>query len=154
MFRLALDLDMVHVPFGGAGPALQSTLAGHTPVAFATLPPAMPLVSAGQLRPLAISSTQRSPALPDVPTLAESGVAGQEAETIVPLLAPAATPRPVVDLLYGEIAKIMALPETGKTLETLGFTALVPPPDEAAARIRQEIGRWAKVIRDARIERQ
>jgi tripartite-type tricarboxylate transporter receptor subunit TctC len=153
MFRIALDLDMVHVPFGGAGPALQSTVAGHTPIAFATLPPAMPLVSAGQLRPLAISSTQRSPALPDVPTLTEAGLAGQEAETIVPLLAPAATPRPVVDVLYSEVVKIMALPETGKMLDTLGFTALVPPPDEAAARIRMEIARWARVIRDAKIER-
>jgi tripartite-type tricarboxylate transporter receptor subunit TctC len=154
MFRLALDLDMVHVPFGGSGPALQSTVAGHVPVAFAALPPAMPLISAGQLRPLAVTASQRSPALPDVPTLAEAGLTGQEAETIVPLLAPAATPKPVIALLYGEIVKIMALPETAQTLETLGFTALVPPPDEAAARIRQEIARWAKVIRDARIERQ
>jgi tripartite-type tricarboxylate transporter receptor subunit TctC len=154
MFRLALNLDMVHVPFGGGGPALQSTVGGHTPVAFSAMPPAMPLIRAGQLRPLAVTASQRSPALPDVPTLAEAGLADQEAETIVPLVVPAATPRPVIDVLYNEIAKIMALPETGTTLETLGFTALVPPPDEAAARIRAEIARWARVIRDAKIERQ
>ncbi len=154
LFRLSLGLDMVHVPFGGAGPALQSALAGHTPIAFTALPPAVPLVTAGQLRALAVTSAQRSPALPDVPTMAEAGLNDQEAETILPILVPAATPRPIIDLLYGEIGRIVALPDTRQTLATLGFDPLVSTPEQSTARIRQELTRWAKVIHDAKIEPQ
>jgi tripartite-type tricarboxylate transporter receptor subunit TctC len=151
MFRLALKLDMVHVPFNGAGPAIQSTVAGHTPIAFASAPPAMPQVKAGALRALAVTSARRAPALPDVPTMAESGLADQESETIVPILAPAATPKAIIDLLYREIAKAIALPDTQRTLDELGFTALVSSPDDTQTRLDNEIARWAKVVRDAKI---
>ncbi len=151
MFRLALKLDMVHVPFNGAGPAIQSAVAGHTPIAFASAPPAMPQVKVGALRALAVTSAKRASALPDVPTMAESGLADQESETIVPILAPAATPRPIVDLLYREIAKVIALPDTQRTLDELGFTALASGPDDTRTRLDSEIARWGKVVRDARI---
>jgi tripartite-type tricarboxylate transporter receptor subunit TctC len=154
MFRLSLGLDMVHVPFGGAGPALQSALAGHTPIAFTALPPAVPLVIAGELRALAVTSAKRSPALPDVPTMAEAGLHDQEVETILPILVPAATPKPIIDLLYGEIARIIALPDTQQTLATLGFDPLASTPEQSAARVKEELARWAKVIRDAKIEPQ
>jgi tripartite-type tricarboxylate transporter receptor subunit TctC len=154
LFRLSLGLDMVHVPFGGAGPALQSALAGHTPIAFTALPPAVPLVTAGQLRALAVTSAKRSPALPDVPTMAEAGLHDQEAETILPILVPAATPKPIIDLLYGEIARIIALPDTQQTLATLGFDPLASTPEQSTVRVKEELARWAKVIRDAKIEPQ
>jgi tripartite-type tricarboxylate transporter receptor subunit TctC len=154
LFRLSLGLDMVHVPFGGAGPALQSALAGHTPIAFTALPPAVPLVAARELRALAVTSAKRSPALPDVPTMAEAGLHDQEAETILPILVPAATPKPIVDLLYGEIARIIAHHDTRQTLAALGFDPLASTPEQSAARVKQELARWAKVIRDAKIEPQ
>jgi tripartite-type tricarboxylate transporter receptor subunit TctC len=154
MFRLSLGLDMVHVPFGGAGPALQSALAGHTPIAFTALPPAVPLVIAGELRALAVTSAKRSPALPDVPTMAEAGLHDQEVETILPILVPAATPKPIIDLLYGEIARIIALPDTQQTLATLGFDPLASTPEQSAVQVKEELARWAKVIRDAKIEPQ
>ena len=154
VFRLALDLDLVHVPFNGAGPALQSVVAGHTPIAFTAFPPAVPLVKAGTLRALAVTSAQRLAALPDVPTMAEAGQKDQEAETMLIILVPSATPKAIVDLLYREIAKIIALPETRQKLEALGFNPLASTPEESAVRITRELARWAKVIRDAKIEAQ
>jgi tripartite-type tricarboxylate transporter receptor subunit TctC len=151
LFRLSLDLDMVHVPFGGAGPALQSAIAGHTPIAFTGFPPAVPLVKAGSLRALAVTSARRLAALPDLPTMAEAGVPDQEAETMLIILVPSATPREIVALLHREIAKIVALPETKQRLETLGFEPLASTPADSATRIRQELSRWAKVVRDAKI---
>jgi tripartite-type tricarboxylate transporter receptor subunit TctC len=151
LFRLSLGLDMVHVPFGGAGPALQSAIAGHTPIAFTGFPPAVPLVRAGSLRALAVTSARRLAALPDLPTMAEAGVPDQEAETMLIILVPAATPKEIVALLHGEIARIIALPETKQRLDTLGFEPLASTPAESATRIRQELSRWAKVVRDAKI---
>jgi tripartite-type tricarboxylate transporter receptor subunit TctC len=152
LFRLSLHLDLVHVPFNGAGPALQSVIAGHTPIAFTAFPPAVPLVRAGSLRALAVTSAERLKALPDVPTMAQAGQPDQEAETILVILAPARTPKPVVDLLYREIAKVVAMPETQARLETLGFNPLASTPAASMARVREELARWGKVIRDARIE--
>jgi tripartite-type tricarboxylate transporter receptor subunit TctC len=154
LFRLSLNLDLVHVPFNGAGPALQSVIAGHTPIAFTAFPPAVPLVKAGNLRALAVTTANRLKALPDVPTMAEAGQKDQEAETMLIILAPAATPKPIVDLLYREIAKIVALPETQQKLETLGFSPLASTPEDSFARIKQELARWGRVIRDAKIETQ
>jgi len=154
LFKLSLKLDMTTIPFGGAGPAIQSTTAGHTLIAFTALPPAAPLVQAGQLRALAVTSAKRSPALPDVPTMTEAGVPGQEADTMQGVLAPAGTPLPVIDKLNGEIVKILALPDVQKQLDQLGFVPVADTPAEFAARIKQEVGRWAKVIDDAHIEKQ
>jgi tripartite-type tricarboxylate transporter receptor subunit TctC len=152
LFRLSLGLDMVHVPFGGAGPALQSTVAGHTPIAFTGFPPAVPLIKAGNLRALAVTSAKRLMALPDLPTMAEAGVKDQEAETMLIILVQSATPKEIVDLLYREIAKIVALPDIQQRLATLGFEPLASTPEASAVRVREELARWAKVIRDAKIE--
>jgi tripartite-type tricarboxylate transporter receptor subunit TctC len=154
MFRLSLGLDMVHVPFGGAGPALQSTVAGHTPMAFIALPPAIALVQAGELRGLAVTSAKRAPTLPDVPTLAETGINNQESETILLIMAPAATPKEIVDLLYREISSVTALPDVKENLARLGFDPLMSAPEQSAVRVKEEIARWGKVIADAKIERQ
>ena len=154
MFRLAEKLDMVHVPFGGGGPALQSAVAGHTPIAFTALPPAIPLVKAGQLRPLAVIGPRRISALPDIPTMAEAGSAGQDTETILLALAPAGTPKDIVNKLNREIVKIVAVPEVQQKFEALGFTPVASTPEQSSARIKAELDLWAKVIRDANIQRQ
>jgi tripartite-type tricarboxylate transporter receptor subunit TctC len=152
MFRLSQGLDLVHVPFNGSAPAIQSALAGHTPIAFTVLTPAVPQVKAGKLRALAVTTPVRSPALPDVPTLNEAGITGQESDTLLGVLAPARTPSPVVKLLYEAIGKALAKPEVRQKLDVLGFDAIVSTPEEFAARIKIDIPKWGKVIRDAHIK--
>ena len=104
LFRLAFNLDLVHVPFTGAGPAVQATVGGHTPIAFTALPSSLSAIQAGQLRALGIAATDRAAQLPDVPTFAEQGIKDQEADTLTGIVAPAGTPKEIVDLLYREIA--------------------------------------------------
>ena len=151
LFRLGLGLDVVRVPFPGAAPIITSTLAGHTPIAFLGLPPAAPHIKEGTLRALAVTSPKRSPAFPDVPTMAESGVRDQESELIIGVVAPAATPKPIVDLLQRQIARIVALPDVKQKLDALGFSPVASTPEAYAAQIKGDIETWSKVVRDANI---
>src|SRR4029453_13489309 len=121
------------------GPAIASTLASHTPIAFTVITPAVPQVREGKLRALAATTAKRSPALPDVPTLAEAGLADQEADTMQGILVPAGTPKPGIDLLPREIVKVMGLPEIRERMAELGFEAVANTPDEFSARIKAEI---------------
>jgi tripartite-type tricarboxylate transporter receptor subunit TctC len=151
LFRLTANLDIVHVPFGGAGPAVQALAGGHTPVAFVALPPAIPMIQQGQIRALAVTSAARVAAVPDVPTLGEAGLPDQEADTLQAVLVPAATPQPVVDLLFHEIKAIVAQPDIRDRFAALGLDPVASTPDAFAAQIRREIAKWGKVIRDANI---
>ena len=151
LFKLALKLDATSVPFGGAAPAVQSTVAGHTPIAFAALPPTAPQVQGGKLRALAVTSAKRSPALPDVPTLAEAGIKEQISETMQGVLAPAGTPKAIVDQLNAEIAKVMALPDVQAKCAQLGFDVVANKPEAFAAYIKADVEKWGKVIKDANI---
>ena len=151
MFRLGLGLDLAHVPFNGAGPAVNSVVAGHTPIGFAALPSVATQVMAGRLRALAVTTAFRSPAFPDVPTLAEAGVLDQESDVMQGMLVPVGTPKEIVDRLQREIAAIVAQPEVKKQLEALGSDPVASKPEEFAARINVEVPRWAKVIREANI---
>jgi len=152
LFKLSQKLDLVHVPFAGSAPAIQSALGGHTPIAFTVITPAVPQVKSGKLRGLAVTTPKRSPALPDVPTLAEAGLHDQEADTMQGILVPSGTPKPVIDLLHREIVKIMERPDVKETLVALGFEAVASTPEEFAERIKLEIPKWGKVIRDANIK--
>jgi tripartite-type tricarboxylate transporter receptor subunit TctC len=152
MFKHSQDLDLVSVPFGGAAPAVQSTLAGHTPIAFTVLTPAVPQVKEGKLRALAVTTPKRTPALPDVPTMAEAGLPGQESDTISGVLVPAHTPRPVIELLHREIGKAMIEPDAAQKLASLGFDIIDTTPEEFSSRIQAEIPKWAKVIEMAGIK--
>ena len=151
LFRLAFSLDLVHVPFTGAAPAIQSTIGGHTPIAFTALPPALSAVQAGQLRALGVAATERVSQLPDVPTFAEQGIKDQEADTITGIVAPAGTPKEIVDLLYREIAKAVGQPDVKDRLTTLGFKPVANKPEEFGARIKLEMEKWGKVVRDAKL---
>jgi len=151
LFKLALKLDATSVPFGGAAPAVQSTVAGHTPIAFAALPPTAPQVQGGKLRALAVTSAKRSAALPDVPTLAEAGIKEQLSETMQGVLAPAGTPKAIVDQLNAEIAKVMALKDVQDKCAQLGFDVVADKPAEFAAYIKADVEKWGKVIKDANI---
>jgi tripartite-type tricarboxylate transporter receptor subunit TctC len=151
LFRLAFKLDLVHVPFTGAGPAVQATVGGHTPIAFTALPSSLSAVQAGQLRALGVASTERVAGLPDVPTYAEQGIKDQEADTLTGIVAPAGTPKEIVDLLYREIAKIVAQPDVKERLTTLGFNPVANTPEQYGERIKLEIDKWGKVVRDAKL---
>jgi len=151
LFRLAFSLDLVHVPFTGAAPAIQSTVGGHTPIAFTALPPALSAVQAGQLRALGVAASERAAHLPDVPTFAEQGIKDQEADTITGILAPAGTPKVIVDLLYSEIAKAVGQADVKERLTALGFKPVANRPEEFGARIKLEMEKWGKVVRDAKL---
>ena len=151
LFKLTYKLDATSVPFSGAGPAIQSTIANQTPIAFSAMPPAAPQVSSGNLRGLAVTSANRSVALPDVPTMAEAGVGGEESETMQGVLVPSGTPSDVVDILNKEIVKIMRMPDVQAKCAELGFDAVADSPAEFSTYIKKDIEKWGKVIHDAKI---
>jgi len=152
LFRISLGLDLTHVPFNGAAPAIMSTIGGHTQMMFGALPGAATSIKDGQLRALAVTSGKRNPSFSDVPTLAEAGVPDQESEFIQGVFVPAGTSKEIIDKLYREIAHIVLLPEVKERLATIGYTAVGNTPEEFAVQIKQDIARWAKVIREAGIK--
>jgi tripartite-type tricarboxylate transporter receptor subunit TctC len=152
IFRISQGLDLATVQFTGAGPAIQNTMGGHTPIAFTALPPAAQQIKEGTLRALVVTSDKRVPGLPDVPTVAEAGLAGQEAYTLTGMLAPAGTPNAIIDLLHAEIVKMVKLPDVQKRLDDLGFEVVANSPAGFAARIKTELEKWGKVIHDAKIK--
>jgi tripartite-type tricarboxylate transporter receptor subunit TctC len=151
LFRLSYKLDLVHVPFTGAAPAVQATVGNHTPIAFTALPSSLAAIQAGQVRAIGVAATERAAQIPDVPTFAEQGVNGQEADTLTGIVAPAGTPKEIVELLAREIAKSVARPDVKEKLATLGFKPVANTPDEWSARIKLEIEKWGKVVRDANL---
>jgi tripartite-type tricarboxylate transporter receptor subunit TctC len=154
LLKLTFQLDLVTVPFAGGGPAIQSAVAGHTPIAFVALTSIPPLVEGGKLRALAVTGVKRSSVLPSVPTMLEMDVRGQEPDTFTGLLAPAGTPKDIIDKLSAETAKILAMADVKQQLANLGSEPKSTTPAEFDARLKAEIAFWGKVIEDARIEKQ
>jgi tripartite-type tricarboxylate transporter receptor subunit TctC len=153
-FRLSLGLDLVHVPFNSAGLAVGASVAGHTPICFASPSPAAQQVVEGRLRGLAVTSKARSQALPDVPTMAEAGyphIAGDNWQGVV---VPIGTPTEIVSFVHREIVKIIALADVRERLAMLGFEPVASTPEEFARRARAEFETWAKVIRASNIKAQ
>ena len=151
LFKLSFGLDLVHVPFNGAAPAVLSTIGGHTPVCFISLPGAATNLKEGKLRALAVTSGKRAQSFPDIPTMAEAGFANQESVFMQGLLFPAGTPKAIIDQWYGEISRIAATQEIKERLMTLGLEPVVNTPEEFGAQIKMEIARWTRVIREAQI---
>ena len=139
------------MPFGGAGPAIQSAVGGHTPIAVSAVPPAAPQIQGGKLRGLAVTGAKRSAALPDVPTMAEAGIAGQESDTMQGILRAGRNAEGDRRPAQREIVKVMALPDVKAKCAQLGFDVVANTPEEFAAYIKAEVEKWGKVIKDAKI---
>jgi tripartite-type tricarboxylate transporter receptor subunit TctC len=151
LFRLSLGLDLVHVPFNGAGPAVGSSVAGHTPICFASPSPAAAQVIEGKLRALAVTSKARSQALPDVPTTAEAGYPAVVGDNWQGIVVPAGTPKDIIAFIHHEIVSILALPDIKERLTVLGFDPLGSTPEQFVRHVSAEFETWDKVIRDAKI---
>jgi tripartite-type tricarboxylate transporter receptor subunit TctC len=152
LLKLRTQLDMAHVPYNGGGPAIQAVLANQVPIGFSALPPAVPLVKSGKMRALAVTSSVRAPSLPEVPTLAESGVPDFEGDTMQLMLAPAGTPPAIVARLQAEVARAFASPDIHDKLVAMGFVIIASTPEQTAQKIRTEIDKWARVIRAGNIK--
>jgi tripartite-type tricarboxylate transporter receptor subunit TctC len=140
---------ITHIPYRGAGPALQDLLAGQVDLMFDGLGSAMPHIRAGSLVPLAVTSGRRSPALPDVPTLAEKGVTGYDAKTWYAIWAPAGTPREIVLRMQQEIARALAGRELVDAWAAMGAEPGGQPPEQMRAFVESEIAKWAKAVKDS-----
>jgi tripartite-type tricarboxylate transporter receptor subunit TctC len=150
-FRLAVAPDLVHVPFGGGAPAMASVVAGHTPIGIGAPTAANALINDGKLRALAVTSRMRSPTLPDVPTLAESGYPDIEGDSFVGFVVPAGTPKDVIALLNREIVASLSTPEMKERQAVLGNDIVAGTPEEFGQRIKAELALWARVIKAANI---
>ena len=151
MFKRAAGVELTHVPYKGGGPAIVAVLAGEVDVMFSTLPLALPYVRAGRLRPLGVGSAARSPLLPDVPTLAESGAAGYEFTVWWGIVAPAGTPAAIVSLLNTEFNTISADPEAAKQLAAEGAEVTAWTPAQFNALLANNLAMWKRVARDSGI---
>jgi len=151
LYESMADVRMVHVPYKGIAPALTDLLSGEVQLMFGTIVALVPQIQAGKLRALAVTSRKRSSLLTDVPTLAESGLPDYEAGSWYGILAPAGTPREVIDRLHGAIVKALKQPDVAKRLAAEGAEVIGSTPDEFAAHIKAEIARVAAVVRAAGI---
>ena len=150
LFKLGLGLDIPRVPFSGAAPMMTSILGNQTPIAVIGLPPTAPHIKAGKMRALGVS--RRSAAFPNVPTFAEMGYPNQDADLVIGSVAPAGTPKAIVDLLQREIAKAVVKPDIKLRLDALGFTGVASTPEAFTALIKSDAETWPKVIKDADIK--
>jgi tripartite-type tricarboxylate transporter receptor subunit TctC len=148
MLKSAAALDIKHVPYKGSVPAMLDVIGGHIPLMVVDLQPALPHIRAGKLRALGVTTAARVGSAPDIPTLAESGLAGFELVAWQGVVAPAGVPRVIVDRLAGEIAKLMSAPETRTNLNALALEPLTgSTPDNFAAYLKSEIERWAPIVK-------
>ncbi|MSQ62616.1 MAG: tripartite tricarboxylate transporter substrate binding protein [Betaproteobacteria bacterium] len=152
LFGTMAKVKMNHIPYKGTGPALTDTLAGQTNVFFSSTANAMPHVKAGKLRAVAVTTAKRIPALPEVPTVAESGVPGYDVVLWHGLIGPKGLPRAVVDRINGDVTKSLKLKETAEQLQNDGVAPAGGTPEQFAAQIRKEIGIWRKVAADAGVK--
>lgn len=152
MFKLRAGIDMLHVPYKGSAQVVTDLIGGHVLVGFESLPAALPHIRAGKLRPLAVTTARRLPTLAEVPTMAESGLPDFEVSSAFGVLAPAATPGPIIERLHGELARIVQLPEFQDKLAQQGALAISMTSEQAARHIRSEIAMWAKVIGEANVK--
>jgi len=150
LFQRVAGLDMVHVPFKGGGPAVQSVLSGDTQLSFATPPSVLPLVQAGRLRALAVTSRERTPLVPGVPGMAEAGLPDYEISFWYGFFVPAGTPQAVIQRLFDETAKALKLPEVSRTLAKEGTeTSGSASPADFGAFLRQDASLWTRLVKDS-----
>jgi tripartite-type tricarboxylate transporter receptor subunit TctC len=151
LLKVLAKIDMVHVPFKGSGQSVISQLAGEIAANFPSVPTAIPYIKANRLRGLGVTTAKRTQALPEVPSIAEAGVAGYEATQWFGVLAPAGTPRPIIDRLNQELVKMLRTPEMRDRLTADGTDPVGNTPEEFAAYIKSETDKWTRVIKAAGI---
>jgi len=149
LFKAMTGVDMVHVPYKGAQPALTDVIAGQAQLMFATSASVIPYIKAGRLRALAVTTARRSAAVPELPTLSEAGVPGFEAITWHGVVVPGATPAPLVERLNRDIVEVLRLPDLRERLESLGAEVAAGTPRDFADYIAREIPKWTKVVKDS-----
>ena len=152
LLKLSAGINMIHVPYKGSAPALTDVVAGQVSVMFDNLPSVLPFIKSARLKPLAVSSATRSRALPELPTVAESGLAGFDVTVWFAVLAPAATPREIVNRLNTEIVKAIKTQDMRERLAQQGADPVGNTPEDFAAVIKRDLAKWAKVVKDAGIK--
>jgi tripartite-type tricarboxylate transporter receptor subunit TctC len=152
LLKAKAGIDITHIPYKGSAPAIQDVMAGQVDMMFDTTVVAGPHIASGKLRALAVSSARRVPSLPNVPTVAESGVPGYEVVSWQAIYAPAGTPKAIIDRLHGEIARILAAPEMQERLAKLGMQGADMTPQQLGAFQKAEVEKWAAVIKSANIK--
>ena len=152
LLKSMAGIDMVHIPYKGSPPALIDLMAGRVPIMSSTMPPVLPHLKTGKVRALAVTSAKRSPALPDVPTVAEAAVPGYEAIAWQGLLAPAGTPRAAISRIQTEFARVLKQPDIVAKLTDQGYETVASTPEWFAGYIKSEIAKWTKVIKAAGIK--
>jgi len=152
LFKSLTGIQMTHVPYKGSLPALNDVIAGHIQLMFCDIPPAAGMIQAGKVRPLGVSTKTRLAAFPDVPAIAEAGVAGFDVAGWFMIVAPAETPRPIVDKLHAELKRVVAVPEMKEQIAKLSLLPMDDPSVEEMQRfVKSEIVRWGKVVQAAGI---
>ncbi len=149
MFNALAGVKLTHVPYKGRAMAIPDLLGGHISMMFDNLPSAMPVIKEGKVRALGVTSAKRSPSAPDIPTLAEQGLPGFDADSWFAIFAPANTPKDVIAKLNTELNRIYQLPDVQAKLKTLGLDPILGTPEKLAGYQRAEIAKWAKVVRDS-----
>lgn len=149
MFNTLAGVKIAHVPYKGRAMAIPDLLGGHITMMFDNLPSALPVVREGKLRALGVTSARRSPSAPDIPTLAEQGLTGFEADSWFAFFAPAGTPKEVVAKLNAELNRIYQLPDVQARLRAQGLEPVLGSPEKLAAFQRAEIAKWAKVVKES-----
>ena len=153
MFKLRTGIDMTYIPYKGDTPAVTALIAGETPVMFDPILPLLAQIKANKARPLAVASANRSPTLPDVPTMAEAGVSDFEVSTWSGISAPAGTPREIITKLSTEIAKALRMPDVRERLESGGDIIVGSTPEEFTAFIKADLVKFKNVVKEAKIPR-
>ena len=147
LFKTMAGVDMLHIPYKGSGPAVTDLIAGQVNLMFDNLPSSISQIKAGKLRAIAVTTLKRSPALPDVPTIAESGLPGYDASSWFGMHAPAGTPRDIINKIHGVVTKSLHTPEMAERLASQGAQAVGNTPEEFTEFLREEIAKWAKVVK-------
>jgi len=152
LFNLLAGVDLVAVQYKGGGPADTAVIAGEVAATFGNVSQEIGYIKAGRMRALAVTSTKRNPALPELPTVIEAGVPGYEFDTWYVVAAPKGTPRPIVDTLNAHLRKVLGTPEQAKVYEDRGLTIVASTPEQAAAHLESEQKKWGRVIRERGIK--
>jgi tripartite-type tricarboxylate transporter receptor subunit TctC len=152
LFKMMTGTELTHVPYKGAGPLTPALLSGEVDLAFDGMGTSAPHIKAGKLRPLAVTTTKRSPIVPEVPTMQEAGIAGYEVTTWYALWAIRGTPQPIIDRMFAEVAKVLQMPDIKEIWATQGADLGGMPPAEFDKLVKSEIAKWGKVVKDAGIK--